>query len=308
MENQIRSFSLFVLSLSLTINSLHASSFPEAWEATQEGAYSSLPEYKTSVFKLFSNGVSLIANSAQRTLENDNDVLPHFQKLVHPIGICFAGTWKIDQASGYSGYFARGAEGLIIARASEAMGNGMKGEHRAFGIAGKLFPTTDPKDNKNYNTANFFTVDDLGGTKAESFLDLPKTNEPAITPNSTTVRAAGAVLSIIQAFRAADGNPRFRPVKQIAELGLDDASEARSPKYLMLQAESKPLSIHTNRGDFREELRLKNFPNEKLSFAILVAHDEDKHWVKLGKVELTQEALASGCDHRLHFPHPRLKD
>lgn len=307
MANKLFSLSAIAFGLTLSL-SLQAASFPETWVSTQEGAYRSLPEYKTSKSDFIVAGFDRLANAAKRTIDDSSDILPHFQKLVHPIGICFAGTWNITEKSQYSGYFAKGAKGLIIARASEAMGNGVKGDWRAFGLAGKIYPTQDPKDARNYKTANFFTVDDLGGTDAESFLSLPKTNEPAISKHLSTIFSLPTILAISKAFRAADDNPAFRPVTQIAELGLDNPREANSPQWLMLQAESKAFSIHSNTGDFRNELRLKNFPNDKLKFGILVSSKGDQSWTRIGSVELTQEALASGCDHRLHFQHPRLRN
>lgn len=43
---------------------------------------------------------------------------------------------------------------------------------RSFGFAGKLFPTLDPNELLKVHTANFFLIDDLGGTTANHYTDV----------------------------------------------------------------------------------------------------------------------------------------
>jgi hypothetical protein len=284
--------------------SAQASTFEEVWTATQEGRYLSLPQHPVTNASFFAAGVNRLKNSVDRTLNNQADVLPYFQKLLHPIGICYAGTWSITEKNPYTGYFAEGSEGLIIARASEALGQPFRGDYRSFGLAGKIFPTTDRNDKQSYKTANFFTVDDLGGTLSKSFLELPKLNEPALSFHLNNLLHFSMFTTVFKTFSAADKNPAIRPVYPIAELGLDDPSSAVVPHWMMIQAVAAPTFSNPPK-DFRNELRLHRFPGNKLKFNILVAEKGSQKWLSIGNIELTEDVVSEGCDHRLHFAHPK---
>ncbi len=302
--NRLRPAYVLVLGLSAVFAApaQAAGSFPDVWAATSSGPYDSLPQYRTSYSKFFSGGIDLLANSAERTLHDQDDILPRFQKLVHPIGICFAGTWKITAPSAYTGYFANGSEGLIIVRASEAMGAGEAGDYRAFGLAGKIFPTKDATDQTPYPTANFFTVDDLGGADSNSFFDLPKTNEPDTTPHLSHLGMLATITKIARTFSAADSNPGIRQVYEISELTVGPQA-ARTPHWMALVPEN---TERTGDSDFRNELRLANYPGG-LVFGIQVADQDGEGFRRIGEIRLTKEALSDGCDHRLHFHHPQAK-
>lgn len=281
-----------------------ASTFEQVWNSTQEGAYRVLPEHPVTTSSFVTSGINLLKQSADRTLNTSNDVMPRFQKLVHPVGICFSGIWKITERSRYTGYFSEGSQALIIVRASEALGQPEKGDYRSFGFAGKLFPTTDRKENLSIRTANFFTVDDLGGTMADSFLELPKLNEPKTSFHVSSVFSLPMLTTIIKAFSSADNNPGIRPLYPIAELGLKDPRKAIAPHWMMIQSIGNSTFSETPE-DFRNELRLSRFPDHKLTFRILVSEKGDSQWLPLGMIELNEEALSEGCDHRLHFAHPK---
>jgi len=298
---------VFIAAVSLiTSSTAVAGSFQDVWNTTQLGAYSQLPQHPTTTASFFNEGVNLIARAAKRTLSDNRDILPYFQKLVHPIGICFAGNWEIEANSAYTGYFAKDARGLIIVRASEALGQPLAGNYRSFGIAGKIFPTTNMKDATNYKTANFFTIDDLGGADSKSFMDLVKLNEPKTSFHPSSVFLLPMIATIAKAFSIADSNAGIRQVYQISELGLEKFQSANTPHWMMLQAESKSLA-KTVPTDFRNELRLSHYANHEIQFGIYVSEKGETEWTRLGKIELNQEALADGCDHRLHFMHPPTK-
>lgn len=278
-------------------------SFSDVWSAVASGSYAAMPEYHSTFSSLFSGGVNILAQSADRTLSDQSDVLPNFQKLVHPIGICFAGTWTIDADSNYTGYFAKGSQGLIIVRASEALGNPAAGGYRSFGFAGKIFPGTDRNASVQQNTANFFTVDDLGGASADSFLDDAKSNQPATSFHLSQLAIFPMLTQIARTFAAADSDPGIRQVYEISELGLSEPAATVTPKWMSIRAET---TARNGAADFRDELRLANYP-EGLDFGVFVAEDDGNGWTRLGKIHLAQEALSDGCDHRLHFHHPRSK-
>lgn len=279
-----------------------AVTFQDVWTETSRDPYSTMPTYQTRYSKFFQSGVSLIERAANRTLSSESDILPRFQKLVHPVGICFAGTWSITEQNPYTGYFAPGSRGLIIVRASEALGSPNAGDYRSFGFAGKIFPTMDETASVA-KTANFFTVDDLGGTMADSFFDEMKTNEPETSFHLSHLAILSTITEVARTFSRADSNPNIRQVYPISELGLTSPAVARTPHWMAISAET---TERVAASDFRDELRLDNY-SDGLSFGIYVADQGQGDWRRIGNIKLDREALSDGCDHRLHFPHPRSK-
>ena len=291
-----RTLELFLGFFFVSMTSLAlADSFSETWEVTKSGPYNVWPQHEVSLSSLYDGSVSLIERAANRTLSSDRDTLPRFNKLVHPIGVCFSGSWNITAENPYSGYFSKGSRAPIIVRASEAMGKGRYGSWRSFGLAGKIF-SDDGK------TGNFFTIDDLGGTDARHFLDTAKTNEPAISSHVSSVFSIRTLLTIAKAFSRADSNPAFRPLYQISELG--GASPVNTPHWLMLRSLNHERS---DAVDFRDELNLRNY-RDGLKFEILVSEAPERNWESIGFIQLTEEAASEGCDHRLHFGHPKSRD
>jgi len=130
-------------------------SFNEVWSQVESDELKILPQGEVSFFKLFSCKEDIILKDSQRTLDNHSDILETFEKLAHPNGICFKGIWDIDTQNIYSGYFKKNSQALIIARASSAMSNTKSGATRAFGFAGKLFPTTNPENLNSEHRASF---------------------------------------------------------------------------------------------------------------------------------------------------------
>jgi hypothetical protein len=277
-----------------------APSFSDVWAATKQGPYApgSLEKHVASYGSFFDGAVNLLERAVARTLSSQADTLPRFQKLLHPIGICFAGTWDIDVPNRYSGYFKAGSHAQIIMRASEAFGNPTAENWRAFGLAGKIFPADGGP-----RTANFFTIDDLGGTDSASFLDDPKSNEPATSVHFGTLAILRMALEVNRVFSNADSNPGVRQLYPVAELGLPAGAAAVTPEHFSLKSENGERS---GEADFRNELRLHHFFGQKLVYSIMVS-DGAAEPAKIGQIVLTDEALSDGCDHVLHFPHPRTR-
>lgn len=292
-----------VATMSQTIHAAPAS-FGEVWSEVQKGAYRKLPSYSISRGSFFDGDTNILERDANRTHTVNDDLLPRFQKLVHPLGICFAGTWTITEDNHYSGYFAPGSKGLIIVRASEAIGQPLDGDFRSFGIAGKIFPTDDVNDPTPYKTANFFTVDDLGGAKSKSFFDLVKTNEPETSIHLSRLGLLATLTTIAKTFSRVDKNPGLRQVYPVAELGLDNPADAVTPHWFALRAEN---SERNGAKDFRNELRLENL-DDGIRLGIYVSDFGDApKWKHIGQIHLTEQALTDSCDHRLHFAHPKAK-
>lgn len=282
----------------------NGSRFADVWAQVASDPYTSLPHESVTLSKFFSWTGDKLKQNAIRTINDQSDVLPHFDKLVHPNGICLKGTWNITEPSIYTGYFEQGRRGQIIGRASVALSDTTRGTYRGFGFAGKLFPTDDPEHVEPLKTANFFAIDDLGGTTADHYMDASLTNEPkttihpAIALYLATVGGAAAA-----AFRAADINPGRRQVYPIAELGMADPTQAVTPRWMMVRGHE---GKRFDQSDFRDEITtaLKEGP---IVLDILVSEDRDRGFDPIGYIELDAAVASDSCDHRLHFSHPRFR-
>jgi len=274
-------------------------SFENIWNQVKSDPLKTLPQEKVSFFKLYSNGKDVISHDAKRTLEDSSDILKPFDKLAHPNGICFKGVWEIDSQNIFSGYFKKGTKAPIIARASTAMSHTTNDSTRAFGFAGKLFSTT----NKDEKSANFFLIDDLGGTDAKHYTDVTLTNEPSVSFSYEVLKNIAYAIKVSNAFSNADKNPTIRQLYEISSL--DETKNIITPKWMKIEAKNPK---QNDKKDFRDELTIKD--GEKLIFNIFVANkkmDEKKVWQKVGTITFDSSVISYSCDHRLHFHHPKWK-
>jgi len=278
--------------------------FQAVWNVVKSNPYKELPQNEVSFGKLFTWSKNIILSDAKRTLENRADILPNFDKLAHPNGVCMQGLWEITENNSYSGYFKQGSQALIIARASSAMSNTKKGEIRAFGLAGKLFPATDPIQVNTEPSANFFVIDDLGGTKVEHFTDVALTNSPPLTTNSEVLKNLLYGLKVSSAFKEADKNPTERQLYEVSELA--EKGEVKTPRWMKITAQ-KEQTIDAE--DFRDEFKLEGV--QKLVFDIAVANSEingKKEWKHIGTITFKESVASYACDHQLHFHHAKWRD
>jgi len=281
-------------------------SFIEVWKEVLSDPLDLLPQEKVSFFKLYSylEVKSTILQNSQRTLNKKLDILEPFDKLAHPNGICLKGIWKIDTKNIYSGYFKEGSQALVIARASSAMSNTKSGEIRSFGFAGKLFPGLDI-NLKSESRANFFLINDLGGTDIKHYTEVKLTNEPSLTMNFEVFKNMLYALEVSRVFSMVDKNPTIRQLYEVSQLGESDNKNIITPKWMKVQAK-EVLKVKVE--DFRDELSIKNAKN--LIFNIFVANrmiNRVKDWQKIGTIKFDESVVSSSCDHRLHFHHPRWK-
>ncbi len=276
--------------------------FQSVWKQVTSDPVKKLPQDRISYKKLLSKGKDIITRNSLRTLDSHANILPSFNKLAHPNGICFKGVWRINTENRYSGYFKKNSKALIIVRASSAMSNTRRGEIRSFGFAGKIFPTMNPFLKTNENTANFFLIDDLGGTRAKHYTDVVLSNEPSISKNSEVFRNLLYVAKIASAFSKSDKNPKIRQVYEISQLG--EPNNIITPKWMKVEAKA---GQKIDALDFRDELRINR---NKLIFNISVASNKiqgKKNWKQIGTISLDTSVVSKSCDHRLHFHHPKWK-
>jgi len=281
--------------------------FQAVWNEVESDSLNTLPQESVSYSKLFDGAIDIISRDARRTLSNQENIIEYFDKLAHPNGVCLKGLWQIDVDNPYSGYFKNGSEALIIARASSAMSETKRGKNRAFGMAGKLFPTTDTQKINESPSANFFVIDDLGGTDAEYYTDVALTNEPDVSFTSSIFSSFAYGLKVASAFSNADENFGIRQLYEISYLGEENGREVITPKWLKIEADQNQTKFGVN--DFRDEFILEE--DEKLIFNIFVSSKEqegEKAWQKIGTIMFDASVISTSCDHRLHFHHPLWRD
>lgn len=296
--------SLIEINTQTPIKKSTQNSFQDVWHQITSDPYTTLPQNTVSYGKLFTWKKNIILEDSKRTLEEHADILAPFDKLAHPNGICLKGFWNIHTDNPYSGYFKQGSKALIIIRASSAMSNTHRGEIRAFGFAGKLFPSLNPQKINKENTANFFLIDDLGGTDAPHYTDVTLTNEPSTTITSALLKNLLYGLKIASAFAESDEHPSIRQLYEISELGEKKNAKIITPKWMKVEAKAGQT---VDASDFRDELHI--LPKKKLIFIISVANKENKQgkkeWQSIGIITLDTSVVSSSCDHRLHFHHPK---
>lgn len=271
-------------------------------ENYRKGILPNLPVTWQSIWRKSRNGlINLLAKRAKATLTEHYDYYDRLEKVVHPTGICFAGEWRITEETPYDGYFATGARGLFIGRASSASGVNVAGQKRPFGFAGKIFPTEDPE--QVVETINFVTVDNLAGTLAPHYLDTSPTNAPPLGFVFVPVQT----LETFFALRDADAQITSRPIRQIADWGSERPGVARSPKWMFLRA--APGMPRVDEPDFRRELDMSHYPQGIVLdiYGSVTSHDPTNRdgWSRLGQVTLTESKVSYACDRQLHFHHER---
>jgi hypothetical protein len=268
------------------------STFREVKEIAFSGEYPSPPELPglglTTFVQFF--------NDSARNLHDKRDIRPTFRKLIHSNGICFAGRWRITAPSTpYTGWFVPGREGLVLARVSVAGPRIKRGDSRALGLACKIWPTLDP-DSK-FKPGNFVTVSGLSGTREPYAAKIEMTNMPTVG----WLPAANVISRVI--FRLMDTRPGYRQLFPVSTLGLQPGDPVVTPDLIRVRVRpGTPLAVASN---FRDELRLKNYPGNRLFYDVDVKSFEEPGWTTIGEMEFTEDSVSIGGDTRLHFWIPR---
>jgi len=267
------------------------SSYNEVKEAAFSDPYPTLPKHPALGPTTFIQ----FLNDSARNMHDRRDIRPHYDKLIHAYGVCYAGLWKIDQESVYTGYFAKGSEGLLIARISIAGLFPTQGKPRTLGIAGKVFPTKDPDE--RVWPGNFVTVSHLSGSRAKHVLDI-------VPANFATV-GFDPIANVINRFifRSMDTRPGYRQLFPISTLGLQPNDPVVTPDLMQLKPAAGTPRIDAE--DFRDEIRLRHYPDQQLVFDIEVRNFDETEWTRLGSLILTEDTISVGSDKRLHFWIPR---
>lgn len=288
------------------------------YKVTNRSAWAgSLPGGKPPRFKL----------ASIRTLDSPADLRwgpdgRGFRRLVRPHAVCVTGRWEVTEDSPYSGYFRKGSRGLVIARISAGVSVTLRGPRRSFGMALKLYPTTDEHHEEPLRTANVLLADDLGGSTARHVTNVALTNAPHVTGwnrgNQIPVLLKEAIV-----FTLVDRTPAMRQVYPIAELGKAPEEPTRAPEFMRLQA--APGQPEIDEEDVRDQVLGQIFdkgdptPRRTLTFDLAVSDRGERSglalsprgqrqsvtdWQTLGTVRFDDGVASYNGDFVVHFRHP----
>lgn len=309
---------------------LSDSYYGKTWDGPER---SPLPLYKQTTGALLRGLLPFgkpfgFLQAARRTVRSSADLRwgsdeKGFRRLLHPMGICLAGKWEIDAAppgTAYSGYFAPGASGRIIARYSTGGSNPFAGGYRSLSLVGKIYPPEDSGDYPPGAPANFFTQEDLGGNRTNSIREGLMTNSPPVSPwnkgkDLFQLFFIGLILTI------ADKRNSERQLYEIAELGKPAGHPTSCPRFMRLSVADETRPLGREGTDFREEIldimydRGNPQSQHPLIFNIDVSDAGKKHgagiewltgqdWTRIGRITFTEAAASYNGDFVIHFRHP----
>ena len=285
--------------------------YPTTFETVAQGFY--------SLSKRF-----LFMDAAARTIASHADLRwggPEkngVRRLVHPNGICLSGIWEINEDTSYTGFFSKGAKGLVIGRYSSGLA-ARRGGARTLSIVGKLFPTTNPTE--KHRTASFITQEDLGGTFSPGIHDALLRNAPSITPLNRGF-GLGTLLLTAFAFMRVDVRNTIRQLYEIAELGKPPGTPTRCPQYMQLRIISDKIGGDDETADFRDEVLTQIYDRgnprrqRDLVFQIEVSDTGEVRgllnkrlvgadWKPIGTITFDKAAASYNGDFVIHFHHPK---
>jgi len=280
-----------------------------------EQPYQNLPYYKVTK-ALFKNGgerpnkhsESQLLRDAKRTLANSTDLLgpERGQKLLQANGICFSGKWRIDQRSEYTGLYQLNTQVPVIARASVSFSGTKQNERRALGLAVKLLP----QGLGNSPSFNLFSLHSVGGVKTKYLLDLSLDNEPPLgrIPRFRDISTALKLKSVLlKADKESGSEKPSVTYRTIAPLASYREAKPIAPHWIRFSPANE---VRIDRDDFRDELRVENYPNQRLIYRIEVGSNDrlkksKAQWQTIGELVLTESVTSKACDTQLHFAHPK---
>jgi len=307
---------------------IFANPYQPLWDGP--GKFERFPVTLGSVLKgflPFGESWQLLA-AARRTLASEADLRfgpdgKGYRRLLHPNGICLTGTWEIDAETPYSGYFAKGARGLVIARYSTCCTETRRGYTRSLAMVGRVYPTTDRNDARPLPTANFITQEDIGGIKTANINDALLRNAPDTTPWRRGLDAPILGLTGL-ALKIAETKETIRQVYQIAELGKAAGQPTRSPEFLQFRVAPEQPVIAGEKLDFRDEVMAQIYdrgdaaPKRKLAFLIETSDHGTTHgtgaikewrkidqWRAIGRMTFDEAVASVNGDRVFHVHHPR---
>jgi hypothetical protein len=271
-----------------------------------------------------------LLSAAERTLASQADLRwgedhKGFQRLLHANGIVLFGTWEIDADTPYTGYFAKGSRGLVIARYSTCCTETRRGNTRSLSMVGRIYPTADRNNREPLPTANFITQEDIGGDYSDTINKAILRNAPDTTVSR---RGMGAPILLLTglALNIAETKPTIRQVYQIAELGKPANVPTRAPEFMQFTVAPEQPVIPGDALDFRDEIMAQIYdrgdatPKRTLTFRIettdqgvtrgtpIKERRTFTDWKHIGNMRFDEAVASANGDRVLHFNHPAWRD
>jgi hypothetical protein len=313
-------------------DAMFANPYQTIWGALGEPPFARFPVTLGSVLRgLLSFGSSWVfLDAAKRAVASNADLRwgpdrQGYRRLLHPNGIGLTGMWEITEETPYSGYFRKGSRGLLIARYSTCCTETRRGYTRSLALAGRVYPTTDPRHPTPLPTACFITQQDIGGDDSRSINEAVLRNAP-----NTTATRRGSGLPILLTtgivFMFADKQPSARQVYQIAELGKASGEPTRAPEFMQFTVVPEQPVIPGEALDFRDEVMAQIYdrgdttPKRTLTFRIetsdqgvtrglaLKQRREIAGWRQIGTITFDSAVASFNADRVVHFNHPPWRD
>jgi hypothetical protein len=316
------------------------STFREVREAVFSNPYytvwdgpgkTALPRYSVTLRSVLSGFLPFrrrfsFLQAARRTVASEADLRwgsdrQGVRRLLHPNGVCLTGRWEITRPTNYSGYFAEGSVGLLIARYSTCCTETRRGHMRSLSLVGKIYPTTDPASAERVRPANFITQQDIGGERTDYINDAELRNAP-----NTTIWRRGLGTPVLMltgiVFNLTDKEIANRQLYQIAELGKPPGEPTRTPRFLRLLVSRSQPRIPGADLDFRDEILAQIYdpgipdPKRELIFDLDVSDDGSskgpafyqrrtvENWTRIGRLVFNEAVASRNGDFVIHFHHP----
>jgi hypothetical protein len=293
-----------------------------------------LPLFKSTIANawagIFTAHADLFKQASARSVDSRADLRwgpdgKGFRRIIAPNGICLCGTWEITVDTAFTGYFKKGARGLVIGRYSSDGSETRRGQRRSLSLAGKIYPTTDPDHANALIPASFVAQEDLGGMHTDAINDAELRNEPDVT----AFRRGIHFLIMLRAgilFRRLDRMADIRQLHEIAELGKPAAEPTRTPRHMRLKMAPGQRRIDGDGLDFRDEIYAHLFtpgqagPAGSIAFDISVSDAGQRRglntlrrvivtdWQPIGRLTFTEAVASYNGDHVIHFHHPGWRD
>jgi hypothetical protein len=309
-------------------DAIFANPYPKVWGRSGERP---LPIYEVTTRSVLRGVLPfgapyLFRKATERAVDSHADLRwgpdrKGYRRLLHPNGICLTGVWEITQETGYSGYFRKGSQALVVGRYSTCCTETRRGHARSLALVGKLYPTTDPNHSEPLLTANFITQQDFGGDYCEYINDAELRNAPD-TRAWRRGRALPVLLVTGAVFQSVDKEPTHRQLYQIAELGKPKSEATDAPEFMRLLVAPEQPRIKGESLDFRDEIMAQIFdkgdpkPKRTLTFNIEVTDEGTtrglpffqrrtfKNWRRIGRMVFDNAVASYNGDFVIHFSHP----
>ena len=271
----------------------------------------------------------LLLDAAKRTVKSRADFRlgdkgKGVKRIIHPNGVCLRGEWNIENPSKYTGFFAKGSRGFVIARYSTGL-SVYRGKKRTLSMVGKLYPSENFGAGKDEFPASFITQEDLGAAYTPSIFAAHLLNAPNITL-SRRFPDIFTPLILALAFARADMKNTIRQLYEIAELEKDPETPTCCPKFMRLTVAGDSIHGDADTEDFRDELLAHFYKptldgetgKRKLVFRIWVADQgevkgllnkklcvKEGDWQNIGTITFTEAVASEAGDQEIHFHHPK---